>query len=207
MKMVALYANHLTMKFMVDDMTKKDSFLIYKAFYKPIESYNDDQLGRLFRALFNFQISGNRDVDKDIETAFLFFVNQFNIDTEKYEKVCEQNRQNALRRSKKGIKKEDKKEVKVDKSETIEHLYNLYPTKCPINERSTGKGKKDKVKIEKIIKEISPETLEETIIWYVNDCKKTNTFLKSFSTFLNNLPDLPNEGNINMQNKNEEKEL
>ena len=34
----------------------KDSFLIYKSFYKPISRLSDKQLGRLFRAIFKYQL-------------------------------------------------------------------------------------------------------------------------------------------------------
>jgi hypothetical protein len=58
----------------------KESFLIYKSFYKPISKLSDKQLGRLFRAIFKYQLGEIITVEEDIEIAFEFFKNQFEID-------------------------------------------------------------------------------------------------------------------------------
>lgn len=76
---------------------EKDSFIIYKSFYEPIRSLSDRQLGRLFRALFDYQINASTNVDNDIQMAFAFFKNQMDIDNSKYQKVVERNRQNGLK--------------------------------------------------------------------------------------------------------------
>lgn len=62
----------------------KESFIIYTSFYKPISILSDKQLGRLFRAIFEYQLSGVVDVEEDIRMAFEFFKNQFEIDECKY---------------------------------------------------------------------------------------------------------------------------
>ena len=64
----------------------KESFLIYKSFYKPIEKFTDEQLGKLFRAIFDYQLGKEPNVPDDIYIAFAFFRNQFEIDDEKYKK-------------------------------------------------------------------------------------------------------------------------
>jgi hypothetical protein len=69
----------------------------------------------------------------------------------------------------------------------INSLYKQYPTKCPVTGRSTGKTLKNKQKIKKIVQ--SGHDLGKTIIFYLDDCKKTGTMIKNFDTFLNNLPD------------------
>lgn len=81
---------------------QKESFIIYKSFYAPIRQLNDDQLGRLFRALFEYQID-QKEVDQgsDIFMAFQFFKNQFLIDGKKYEKVVEKRKKAAESRWKK----------------------------------------------------------------------------------------------------------
>lgn len=63
----------------------KDSFVIYSSFYKPISRLSDKQLGRLFRAIFKYNLGEVVDVEEDIEMAFGFFVNQFEIDEAKYQ--------------------------------------------------------------------------------------------------------------------------
>ena len=63
----------------------KDSFLIYTAFYKPISILSDKQLGRLFRAIFAYNLGEAVNVEDDIRMAFEFFKNQFDIDESKYQ--------------------------------------------------------------------------------------------------------------------------
>ena len=64
---------------------KKESFLIYTSFYKPISILSDKQLGRLFRAIFKYHLGEVVNVEEDIRMAFEFFKNQFEIDESKYQ--------------------------------------------------------------------------------------------------------------------------
>jgi len=81
----------------------------------------------------------------------------------------------------------------VKKKETIDFIYSLYPTKCPIKECSTGKSIKCKDKIKELLKTKSKEELENTITKYLLDCKKSKTWLRNFKTLLNDLPDYSEE--------------
>ena len=74
---------------------QRESFILYKSFFEPIAKFTDEQLGRLFRAIFQWQIDGRSNPESDIEVAFGFFVNQFRIDNDKYLERCEKNRENA----------------------------------------------------------------------------------------------------------------
>lgn len=76
----------------------RDGFIIYKSFYKPVSILTDEQLGRLFRAIFRWQIDGEVTADPDITVPFGFFVNQFRIDNDKYAAICEKNRANINKR-------------------------------------------------------------------------------------------------------------
>lgn len=87
----------------------------------------------------------------------------------------------------------------------VEEVYKKYPTKCLIRGASTGKGAKDKTKIKALLKQYSKNELLETIELYVNDCVSTSTYMKNFSTFLNNLPSIEsfegsNSNHINNKN-------
>lgn len=73
----------------------KESFLIYKSFYKPISKLSDKQLGKLFRAIFKHQLGEIVTVEEDIEIAFEFFKNQFEMDESKYQGIVERNRNNG----------------------------------------------------------------------------------------------------------------
>lgn len=76
----------------------KESFLIYKAFYTPIEELSNEDLGQLFRAIFQYQISGVEPTNTSrIYMAFQFFKNQFRLDAEKYSKVVNRNKTNGLK--------------------------------------------------------------------------------------------------------------
>ncbi len=80
------------------------------------------------------------------------------------------------------------KEEKIT-NDDVENVYSVYPAKCPIKFRSTGKGKKDKDKIKQHLRTHSPDELKQIIIDYVQDCKQSKCYIKNFSTFLNNLPE------------------
>lgn len=67
----------------------KESFLIYKSFYEPIKSMTDENLGALFRSIFEYQLEKTPCNNADVKMAFDFFVNQFRLDEEKYKKTCE----------------------------------------------------------------------------------------------------------------------
>ena len=71
------------------------SFIIHTSFYEPIKSLSDKQLGRIFRALFDYQLGNEVQVEDDIKMAFLFFKNQMDIDGQKYQQRVEINKQNG----------------------------------------------------------------------------------------------------------------
>lgn len=72
----------------------------------------------------------------------------------------------------------------------INNIYSLYPSRCILRNRSTGKSKKNKNQIKNLLKNYSEKYLIECINLYIKDCNKTKTYIKNFETFLNNLPDL-----------------
>jgi len=84
---------------------------------------------------------------------------------------------------------EEKEEVKEKEKKEIDEIYNLYPSKCPIKNSSTGKSLKDKDKIKTLIKSKPKDELISTIEKYILECSKNKIYMKNFSTFLNNLPD------------------
>lgn len=105
----------------------------------------------------------------------------------------------ALDKSPDSINKQETKN-KEQINNTIDFLYNLYPSKCVIKKNSTGKSSNDKIKIKSLLKNISKEDLKITIEKYVLDCKENKVFMKNFKTFLNNLPDYSEEENKEIKN-------
>ena len=79
--------------------------------------------------------------------------------------------------------------IQENKKEAAARLYALYPTKCPVLQRSTGKSSKDKEKLERLLKDYTEEELAYKINRYVKECTEQTSYIKNFSTFLNNLPD------------------
>lgn len=76
----------------------RDSFVLYCSLLKPVQGLSDEALGRLFRALYDYQTTGSEDVADDIAIPFAYIVNQFKVDEEKYERKCLKNRENIARR-------------------------------------------------------------------------------------------------------------
>jgi len=110
---------------------------------------------------------------------------------------------------------ETDKDKNKDKDKDIDEIYNKYPSKDKTNNnRSTSKSEKDKDKIRSLLKKKTKDDIINVIDFYLKECYRTNTFLKNFSTFLNNLPDIkksdqetvkPAENNVT-ENKPEWKE-
>lgn len=73
---------------------------------------------------------------------------------------------------------------------SVSRLYAAYPTKCPVSGRSTGKSSKDKAHLLKLLREEYTESALMAIIHrYLQNCTATQSYIKNFSTFLNNIPD------------------
>lgn len=72
----------------------------------------------------------------------------------------------------------------------INEFINCYPTQCPIRKSSTKRSVYNKNKLNRIIKEKGIINCKKIIYLYLDDCKRTNTYIKNFSTFINNFPSL-----------------
>lgn len=77
-------------------------FQIYLDCKKHIDMLSDEQAGKLFKALFDFSISGKVPEFSDgmLMMCFSFLSAQIERDTAKYKEKCERNRQTALEREK-----------------------------------------------------------------------------------------------------------
>jgi len=92
--------------------------------------------------------------------------------------------------SKEKKRKESKGKEKIQKeADAANEIYSLYPTRCPVKNCSTGKSKTNKTKIKSLLKTNTADELKAMIKRYVSECTTGKTFIKNFSTFLNNLPD------------------
>lgn len=233
--------------FLIQEAMTKDGFVIYKSFYAPIQSLSDESLGKLFRAIFEYQIHGVCvELPVELTMAFNFFKTKFESDNIKYEAIVNRNKENGRKggrplkedtnnenpknplgflEPKKADKDKDKDKIGEDKEnkeerdkslskkatnvnaevdDFIERMYALYPTKCPIQNRSLGKSSKDKDRIRKLMKIYSKDDIEFVIKNEVSQ-KYNKSWMSNFSTFLNNFPD-PTQIDGYKQNDNDEKE-
>lgn len=90
----------------------------------------------------------------------------------------------------------NKKEKEIDKSISkkkdedafVDHIYDMYPTKCPCREKSLGKSIKDKKLIKRLLSVYSKEEIEAVVKKEIEE-KYGKSYMRNFSTFLNNFPD------------------
>ena len=73
----------------------KDSFVFYLSQYEAVKDLENEQLGRLFRAIFEKQLGNEVVLENDIKIAFNFINNQMVVDRAKYLKKCETLKSNA----------------------------------------------------------------------------------------------------------------
>ena len=158
----------------------KDSFIIHNSFYAPIKGLSDNQLGRLFKALFEYQINGNNSVEEDISMAFLFFKNQMDIDGEKYQKTIERNKKNGM---KGGRPKES------DKPKKTSGLNNN-----PNNPNEPKKADNDNDNVNDIKKESTNVDKKETSVSsHSPDYLKFNEWMKRKAPYCSNTKNFPSQ--------------
>jgi len=192
-------------------MSKK-SFIFYDDYKQHFEVLESDaEVKELLFAIFDYHKNGTFDVVSPmVKMAMSFIKVNMDIDKKKYQNICKRNRDNGLRggrpkepKKPSGIFGNPEKPKKADTdtdTDTVNDIYNTYPTKCPVGGRSTGKNSKNKTKIESLLKKHDKDYLVRLINLYIKDCSNTNTYIKNFTTFLNNLPDIE-QFNVIQQNK------
>lgn len=75
----------------------KDGLIFYISQYEAIKSLTNEQLGRLYRAIFEKQLGNEVVLEDDIKIAFNFINNQMVVDNKKYLKKVETLRNNGLK--------------------------------------------------------------------------------------------------------------
>ena len=91
-------------------------------------------------------------------------------------------------------------------SPEVEQLYALYPTKCPKSGRGTDKGIESKKIIVRLLKKISSQEIVAAIRAYLDDCDKTDTFIKNFDTLLHKIEKGEVSGDLFHQEQEPEQE-
>ena len=82
---------------MTDQITNK-SFLLYKDTLSILKQLTDEEAGKLFKAIYEYQTNNILPQDRLIAIIFETFLNQFKRDEQKYQNVVERNKNNIAKR-------------------------------------------------------------------------------------------------------------
>lgn len=76
---------------------KKNSFIVYYDLESQTELLSDEQLGKLLRALFIYEIHGKEPIFDDdiVKASFQFIKVTLDINREKYDEKCKRNAENG----------------------------------------------------------------------------------------------------------------
>ena len=193
----------------------KKSFVLYCDIIKTVEKLPNETAGELFKHLLSYVNDEEPETDNLlVEVAFEPIKQQLKRDLVKWDEIREKRSEAGKKsaESKKNKRQQNQQVLtsvkSVEQTSTkstvndtvnvtvnvnvndIEYIYSLYPSKCPIQNRSLGKNSKNKKQIEKHLKTKTKEELEIIINSYIEDCKKNNVYFKNFSVLLNNLPEI-----------------
>jgi hypothetical protein len=140
----------------------RQSFIIYKNFYEPIKHLDDVDLGKLFRAIFEYNLTGDgKDklngyaVPPEVKIPFEFFRNQFNLDEAKWLKRVEASRENGL---KGGRPPQPKEPTGLSRLETEPRKGDT------VTVTVTGTGTETENETEKDLKEIQKKSFD---VWWI----------------------------------------
>lgn len=76
----------------------KPGFLIYNDYRETLSMLSDDELGKLIRAIFEYEINNVLpNLDKTIMMAFNFIKTDLDRNSNHYDSICERNRNNGLK--------------------------------------------------------------------------------------------------------------
>ena len=141
----------------MDVKSERPSFLIYKSFYGSIKHLTDENLGKLFRAMFEYHNDRVLKLEPEIQMALNFIKNQFELDQRKWEKKVAAQMANG----KKGGRPKSSGAIdSVEEKPNQTHGYFKNPTKPKKAEKGKGKGKgKEKEKVNIDIKRATPRKL------------------------------------------------
>jgi uncharacterized phage protein (TIGR02220 family) len=130
---------------------EKKSFVLYTDLSKPVKSLSNEDAGKLFKAIFEYQNGGvEQELSGSAEMAFIFVKQQLDRNQDKYNAICERNRLNGL----KGGRPEKAKEPSGLSGNPKE------PKKADNDNESDNKNDKEEKKVD--------FSLTDTIIDYFN---------------------------------------
>ena len=139
----------------------KDGFILYSSMYGAISYLDDETLGKIFRATFEYTINGTLPEDKIIYTAFMFIKNSIDTNTEKWEKIRQQKSEagkkhkgNQYTNSNRTNGRNGTSVPKMEQMEEMEHNGTLSISNSISNSISISNNKKRNIKEKKIYGEL-----------------------------------------------------
>ena len=161
----------------MDLKSERPSFLIYKADYDSIKNLSDQNLGKLFRAIFEYHNDKELKLEPEVQMALNFLKKQFKLDHIKWEKKVAAQRANGEKggrpKSSDGIDSGEEKP-----NQTHGNFKN--PTKPKKAEKGKEKGKeKEKEKVNIDIKMATPRKLAKNEI---NNIENKENLIKVWKT-------------------------
>ena len=165
----------------MDLKSERPSFLIYKADYDSIKNLSDQNLGKLFRAIFEYHNDKELKLEPEVQMALNFLKKQFKLDHIKWEKKVAAQRANGEKggrpKSSDGIDSGEEKP-----NQTHGNFKN--PTKPKKAEKGKEKGKeKEKEKVNIDIKMATPRKLAKNEI---NNIENKENLIKVWKTIFSN---------------------
>ena len=88
---------------------QKQSYLMYVNYYDILKDLKNEDLGLLFRAIMAYQKKVEYELNPSIMIAFNFIQNQFEIDSNKHEKIKERNKNNGKKGGRRKTQKTQQK--------------------------------------------------------------------------------------------------
>jgi len=95
--------------------TQNKSFILHKDSLSILNKLSDEEAGKLFKAIYNFQTQNILPTEKMIDCIFEPFLNQFKRDEEKYQNVVERNKINIAKRWNKPNTKNTTRKTRIPK--------------------------------------------------------------------------------------------
>ncbi|WP_051698007.1 DUF6291 domain-containing protein [Prevotella sp. 10(H)] len=193
-------------------MQQRDSFIFYRSFYEAIKDLDDTDQLNIYKAIIEYGLNGEiSHLEGITKSLFTLIKPQLDANSRRYE-----NGKKGAQHGKKGGR--PKKDVSIENPNetpnenennniningnennnqkenininTIEDIYNLYPSICPNRKTITGKTERNKGQIKELLKTLTVDQIKETIQLYVKSCAEKKIYIKNFGTFLDEFPDL-----------------
>ena len=121
----------------MDLKSERPSFLIYKADYDAIKNLSDQNLGKLFRAIFEYHNDNELQLEPEVQMALNFLKKQFQLDHIKWEKKVAAQRANG----EKGGRPKNSYPAESKEKPNQTHGFPKNPTKPKKPEKEKGKEK------------------------------------------------------------------